>query len=363
MRNPAKIPASEPLVRAETPFKSCPTCGETMELRSPHVSIEGSEIRVFCSDSCLQAEEIELIPLSPPPKRRLRLLLAIVLLAGALVAWRTQQDPPSTAINASTQELAAHNIDAGTTALVTDAAPADAVPPKKLWTEELARDVWIHPLAGPDRRMPARNSRIFGAVRPGSRPAECRSGHCGVDLGGEVWGEPVLAAHDGIVDHIERNPNNRRGGMYVRLAHRDGTVFTQYFHLAAIPRHISLGAEVRAADVVGLLGQTGVHSSGPHLHFTIAVRPTKDEPMQYIDPEPLIALWPIATPIRGTTASIADAHVLPGRPLGPHRKRRKRRRKARKKPALPQDAPAKPPSAQDVSVEDPDNRPQPSSEN
>ena len=52
----------------------------------------------------------------------------------------------------------------------------------------------------------ARDSRVFGAVRPGERPAECRNGHCGVDLGGEIWGEQVHAVHDGVVDCVQRTP-------------------------------------------------------------------------------------------------------------------------------------------------------------
>ena len=111
----------------------------------------------------------------------------------------------------------------------------------------LGRDTWIHPLAGPFRRMPIRDSRVFGAVRPGDRPAECRNGHCGVDLGGEIWGEHVHAVHDGVVDWVKRGVNPDRGGQFVQLSHRGGTVFTQYFHLAAIPRGLERGSIVKAA--------------------------------------------------------------------------------------------------------------------
>jgi hypothetical protein len=61
------------------------------------------------------------------------------------------------------------------------------------WWNDLAQDAWIHPLPGPVRRMPKSDQRIFGAERPGDRPGECRNGHCGVDIGGEIWGE-LLAA-------------------------------------------------------------------------------------------------------------------------------------------------------------------------
>ena len=109
-------------------------------------------------------------------------------------------------------------------------------------------------------------------------PIECRNGHCGVDLGGEIWGEHVHAVHDGVVDYVQRGANPDHGGTFVRISHRDGTVFTQYFHLAAIPRGLERGRVVKAGDVIGLLGDTGVKESAPHLHFAISVRPSQDGP-------------------------------------------------------------------------------------
>jgi murein DD-endopeptidase MepM/ murein hydrolase activator NlpD len=176
-----------------------------------------------------------------------------------------------------------------------------------------AGDTWLHPLAGPERRMPVRDSRVFGAERPGERPVECRSGHCGVDIG-QTWGEPVHCAHDGVIDRVQRGPNEDHGGLYVRIAHRGGTIFTQYFHLAAIPRRIRPGLAVRAGEVIGIVGDSGVKNSGPHLHFTASVKPAKDVPERYIDPEPLIALWPVYTP--GGPGGDIDVAATPGLPRG-----------------------------------------------
>jgi len=180
----------------------------------------------------------------------------------------------------------------------------------------LGQDAWIHPLSGPVRRMPRADSRVFGAVRPGERPAECRNGHCGVDLGGEIWGEQVHAVHEGVVDYVQRSANPDRGGEFVRLAHRDGTVFTQYFHLAAIPAGLERGVHVKGGDVIGLLGDTGVKESAPHLHFAISVRPWKDGPERYLDPEPLIALWPVRVPVEGGESGLVTTLARPGLPLG-----------------------------------------------
>jgi len=206
-------------------------------------------------------------------------------------------------------------------------APADTMPlpgsfgPEWPPTEasliaDLGRDAWLHPLAGPLRRMPARDSRVFGAERPGDRPIECRKGHCGVDLGGEIWGEQVHVAHDGIVDRVQRDANEQHGGHYVRIAHRNATVFTQYFHLAAVPRWVQSGTPVKAGDVIGLLGDTGVKESTAHLHFTVSVRPANDWPEQYVDPEPLIALWPLRIPFEGSPVGLVSTAGKPGVPLG-----------------------------------------------
>jgi murein DD-endopeptidase MepM/ murein hydrolase activator NlpD len=175
--------------------------------------------------------------------------------------------------------------------------------------------VWIHPLLGPTRRMPLRGSRLFGAERLGDRPSECLRGHCGVDLGGKL-GEPVLAVHDGVVDKVQRASNSDHGGHYVRIAHRDGNIFSQYFHLGPIPRTLQPGTVVKAGDVIGYVGMTGVKRSGPHLHFTMAIQ---EKPgiasglTRYVDPEPLVALWPVRLP---AAAEGEAARLSAGVPVG-----------------------------------------------
>jgi murein DD-endopeptidase MepM/ murein hydrolase activator NlpD len=185
--------------------------------------------------------------------------------------------------------------------------------------------------------MPIRDSRVFGAERPGDRPGECSNGHCGVDIGGEVWGEPVHAAHDGVIDRVQRGPNEEHGGQYVRIAHRDGTIFTQYFHLAAIPSWLRPGMKVKVGDVVGLIGDTGVKKSGPHLHFTVSVKPSRELPEEYIDPEPLIALWPLRLAV-GNNALAVNALAAPGMVRGAQKKKHKKHAAA----TLASDAPPPP---------------------
>jgi murein DD-endopeptidase MepM/ murein hydrolase activator NlpD len=164
-----------------------------------------------------------------------------------------------------------------------------------------------------------RDSRVFGAERPGDRPVECNNGHCGIDLSGP-WGEPVYAAHDGVVDRVQRGANEEHGGLYVRLAHRGGMIFTQYFHLAAIPRRIEPGTRVKAGQLIGLLGDSGVHHSAPHLHFALSVKPGSDVPERYVDPEPLLALWPLRIGVDEQIAALTSEEP-PGFPHGAQRRR------------------------------------------
>jgi murein DD-endopeptidase MepM/ murein hydrolase activator NlpD len=154
------------------------------------------------------------------------------------------------------------------------------------------------------------------------------------------------------VDFVQRGPNPDRGGRFVRLSHRNGTLFTQYFHLAAIPRELHKGSIVKAGDVIGLLGDSGVKESAPHLHFAMSIRTSKDGAERYIDPEPLVALWPLRVPIDGSEAGLYTILADTGIPLGSaalragHSRRTPKQRRATPGPAA--DAPAEDETAEPV---------------
>jgi murein DD-endopeptidase MepM/ murein hydrolase activator NlpD len=74
--------------------------------------------------------------------------------------------------------------------------------------------------------------------------------------------------------------------------------------------------EVRSGEVIGLLGDTGVKESAPHLHFSVSIRAGKDWPEKYIDPEPLIALWPLRVPLDGSEVGLVTTTAPTGVPLG-----------------------------------------------
>jgi hypothetical protein len=288
----------------------CARCGGPVDVRTRHLIIDGSAVRSFCSQDCASGP-IELAPPEPPkPPRYSPLRQLIHVAVGIPMLDFTCGSPPP-----QTGAPIAAAVATRPAAPPEPPAYGPAWPPtEKDWMAEIAHDAWLHPLDGPVRRMPIRDARVFGAERPGDRPGECRGGHGGVDLGGEVWGEPVHAAHDGVVDRVQRGPNEDHGGLYVRLSHRGGTIFTQYFHLAAIPKWIQPGVKVKMGEVIGLLGDSGVKHSSAHLHFTVSVKPSANVNERYIDPEPLVALWPLRMPINGT--AMVSAEAAPGVPLG-----------------------------------------------
>lgn len=266
---------------------SCTWCEGS--LRPSHfVHAVGGKAHALCSEDCLRAKLRDVA--AGRARVRRRNLKWLVVTTSLVAACITPHDGPRSLRRVAMMPKApVQSPDAP----LPGAFGPEWPPSEASLLADLGRDAWLHPLAGPFRRMPLRDSRVFGAERPGDRPIECRKGHCGVDLGGEIWGEQVRAAHDGVVDRVQRALNPDHGGRYVRLAHRDGTIITQYFHLSEIPRRLVEGAAVKAGEVVGFVGLTGVKRSEPHLHFTIEVQDPSGHEARYLDPEPLVALWPL----------------------------------------------------------------------
>jgi murein DD-endopeptidase MepM/ murein hydrolase activator NlpD len=318
------------MLGAATADLACPHCSGPVDVKSRHVAVAGSIVRVYCSDECLRGTgeltaEIEI----EEPRRRRGWLVAVGLAVGSAglggYYWLDQDQPAN-----DPPPIVAH----AAPAVAAPPPPAPPAPPEiseqqredEALINDLMHDAWIHPLAGPHRRMPINHTAAFGADRPGTRPPECVSGHCGVDVG-NTWGEPVHAVHDGVVDWVNRGPNEGHGGIFVKLAHRGGALYSWYFHLAAVPRWIQPGVKVSAGQVIGLLGDTDVARSGPHLHFALSVKASKNTE-RYLDPEPLIAIWPlwIADDGNGHLSTVpppglpvrAEDHWKP-RPAEPHR--------------------------------------------
>jgi len=128
------------------------------------------------------------------------------------------------------------------------------------------------------------NSR-FGVVRKGldtTRP------HSGADLYG-YQGEPIYAPSDGTVRISIKTGNNGGCGGSLFITHSE-ELESRFCHLSDI--FVKAGDKVRRGDKVGLVGGTSGtqgagHSTGPHLHYTLAKGPKPNaellDPEKYVD--------------------------------------------------------------------------------
>ena len=99
--------------------------------------------------------------------------------------------------------------------------------------------------------------------------------HSGLDIGSPrgreikapASGKVVAAAYD------------TRMGKFIRINHGYG-VETTYGHLSKML--VRYGKRVKRGDVIGLVGSTGKFSTGPHLHYQVAVNDKVVNPTQYI---------------------------------------------------------------------------------
>lgn len=133
--------------------------------------------------------------------------------------------------------------------------------------EEYDLDKMIWPLPG-DGRIYA----YFGyRVAP---TAGASTYHGGLDIGG-VYGASIVAVLSGTV--IQSTYSASRGN-YVAIDHGGGYV-TYYMHCSKLI--VSAGDHVKQGEVIGLIGSTGI-STGPHVHFSIAVNGTNVDPLKYV---------------------------------------------------------------------------------
>ena len=97
--------------------------------------------------------------------------------------------------------------------------------------------------------------------------------HTGVDIN-VGYGTPVYAADGGTV--ILAGWNGGYGNCIV-INHGNGLT-TLYGHLSSI--NVSVGQSVGRGQTIGLVGSTG-NSTGPHLHWEVAVNGQRVNPLNY----------------------------------------------------------------------------------
>jgi murein DD-endopeptidase MepM/ murein hydrolase activator NlpD len=99
--------------------------------------------------------------------------------------------------------------------------------------------------------------------------------HYGIDVVSKP-GEMVSAALDGIVLYSSYSMET---GNVVIIQHRDN-ILTIYKHLARILK--TSGNRVKSGEAIGVLGNSGEYTTGPHLHFEIWYKGSAINPADYI---------------------------------------------------------------------------------
>lgn len=133
-------------------------------------------------------------------------------------------------------------------------------------TQKLGPAGFVIPVQGVLRStFGPRKHPILGVVR----------NHNGVDWAAPP-GTPIHAAFDGTIEFA-----GVKGGFgnFVRIAHPNG-FGTGYGHMKAFADGIVPGKQVKAGDLIGYVGTTGL-STGPHLHFELYVDNVAVDPLSY----------------------------------------------------------------------------------
>lgn len=100
------------------------------------------------------------------------------------------------------------------------------------------------------------------------------SNHNGIDISARP-GTPIIAPASGIVIYSRFNGGF---GRFLKLNHGYG-VITRYGHLSKVD--VKVGQKVKRGDIIAYVGNTGL-STGPHLHYEVAVNKVPVNPMSYI---------------------------------------------------------------------------------
>ena len=142
-------------------------------------------------------------------------------------------------------------------------------------------------------------SQLFGVNRALYESNFGIPGHNGLDfcVGGikQGYGELILAAHDGKVSRLNYETQWRTNGNGIYLQSTDGTWESVYWHLSEI--QVVIGQEVKAGDVIGLIGNTGFVRpeptplqpyNGSHLHFGLCMQGKQNEYGDFVDPTPYL---------------------------------------------------------------------------
>jgi murein DD-endopeptidase MepM/ murein hydrolase activator NlpD len=100
--------------------------------------------------------------------------------------------------------------------------------------------------------------------------------HNGIDIACPS-GTPVLSSADGSVKQVWNDTANG-GGLSITVEHDDG-YRTGYAHLSR--QDVKAGDKVTMGQQIALSGNTGGHTTGAHLHFTLRYNGVAIDPQQF----------------------------------------------------------------------------------
>lgn len=113
---------------------------------------------------------------------------------------------------------------------------------------------------------------VEGTLTRGFEPEEQ---HYGIDIAAKS-GSYVRAIADGTVINTEWTLNY---GYIIYIQHREGYI-TIYKHCTNIVKHV--GDIVVKGDILGTIGQSGIISSGPHVHLELWRNGVPLDPIKYL---------------------------------------------------------------------------------
>ncbi|MDI9469466.1 MAG: peptidoglycan DD-metalloendopeptidase family protein [Bacillota bacterium] len=205
--------------------------------------------------------------------------------AAPTTAAPTTAAPTTAAPTTAAPTTAAPTTAAPTTAAPTTAAPTTAAPTTAAPTTAPTTAAPTEPsLPAVSMLWPLHSSSIqyiSSHYGPRVHPITgAQSFHYGIDFSSPL-GSPVRAALPGTVVIAsapfqgEATTASKTGyGNYVTILHDNG-LSTTYAHLQYVD--CSVGQQVSQGDIIGRVGSTGA-STGPHLHFEVAINGTTTNP-------------------------------------------------------------------------------------
>ena len=102
-----------------------------------------------------------------------------------------------------------------------------------------------------------------------------REKHYGIDIVA-AENEAIKAASDGVV--VLSNFTTETG--YVIAIQHSNNMLTMYKHNSSLLK--KTGDNIKAGDVIAIIGNTGEHTTGPHLHFELWYNGTPVDPQKYV---------------------------------------------------------------------------------